>query len=65
MKRYKLIKELPMYNIGETFHTDVYGNLRADTFRQCVNVVLYDKDTLEKYPNILDEWFEEVEVRGE
>ena len=61
MKRYKLLKDLPTFKAGETFHFDWKGNLCADDSQGYPELVAYAKSTLEKYPNILDEWFEEIE----
>ena len=65
MKRYKLLKDLPTFKAGETFHFDWKGNLCADDSQGYPELVAYAKSTLEKYPNILDEWFEEIEDEKE
>lgn len=66
MKRYKLKKDLPTFKAGQEFaiagcdgglwliggyddHGDWYGRVLA-----------YSRQTLEKFPNILTDWFEEI-----
>lgn len=66
MKKYKLKKDLPTFKAGQEFaiaecngglwlidgydeHGDWYGAVMA-----------YAKQTLEKFPNILEDWFEEI-----
>ena len=61
MKKYNLLRDLPTFKAGETFHFDRKGNLCADDSQGYPELVAYAKSTLEKYPNILDEWFEEIE----
>lgn len=55
MKRYKLKKDLPTFKAGEIFYISGYGNL----LRESDNVKAYSWSTLEKFPNILTDWFEE------
>lgn len=57
MKRYKLLKDLPTFNKGDTFRLDeICGCL----VREKDGVVAYAPYTLKKF-NILDsEWFEEI-----
>ena len=64
MKKYKLLRDLPTFKAGETFHFDWKGNLCADDSQGYPELVAYAKSTLEKYPNILGEWFEETEDDG-
>ena len=56
MKRYKLVKALPTFKIGTKFHISADGNLILDSNF----IVAYAKSTLEKFPNILKDWFEEI-----
>lgn len=55
-KRYKLLKDLPTFSIGDEFHISPNGNLVHDKQQ----IVAYAKATLIKYPNILKDWFEEM-----
>lgn len=62
MKRYKLLKDLPTFKAGDLFYISEYGALvhnggDPDDY----NVMAYAQSTLEKFPNILTEWFEEVQ----
>ena len=56
MKRYKLKKDLPTFNAGEIFYLSDAGNL----FRESDNVPAYGWTILNKFPNILTDWFEEI-----
>lgn len=56
MKRYKLLKDLPTFNAGDEFYIDNFGSLRLCKS----NIIAYASFTLEKFPNILTDWFEEV-----
>ena len=59
MKRYKLIKPLPMHKVGdEGFYIDSDGNLmhRATYAGETV----YPAPVLARHPNILTDWFEEI-----
>lgn len=62
--KYKLIKELPTFNKGDTFELR-NGNLclvetsgEKNHWRDYV--VAYKEETLKRFPNILNEWFEEI-----
>lgn len=64
MSRYILKRELPTYNVGDEFFTDDIGSLWLD---QSINgepnssqVMAYHFSTIEKFPNILTDWFEEI-----
>lgn len=59
MKRYKLLKDLPTFKAGDLFYISEYGALVYDDGG--FGVMAYAQSTLEKFPNILTEWFEEVE----
>ena len=56
MKRYKLKKDLPTFKEGEIFYLSDNGNL----IRESDNVPAYSWSTIDKFPNILTDWFEEV-----
>lgn len=54
MKRYKLLKDLPTFKAGEEFTLSEFGDL------VCPTQTVYSASTLEKFPNILRDWFEEI-----
>lgn len=56
MKHYKLLKDLPTFKAGEKFHINQNGSLVADKS----GVVAYARSTLDKFPNILEDWLEEI-----
>ena len=60
MKGYKLLKDLPTFKAGEIFDISSSGNLvkRGQCISDCI--VAYSAQTLEKFPNILKDWFEEI-----
>lgn len=69
MKRYKLKYDLPTFNAGDLFFLSESGNLIAGTPEKPVTIdigpmevdlVAYSRQTLEKFPNILHTWFEEI-----
>lgn len=59
MKYYRLTKDLPTFKKGELFYISDYGNLISCKDK---NVIAYTGTTLTKFPNILEDWFEEVPV---
>ena len=59
MKQYKLLKDLPTFKAGDLFYISEYGALVYDDGG--FGVMAYAQSTLEKFPNILTEWFEEIE----
>jgi len=76
MKRYKLLKDLPTFKAGDEFFISEKGNLIARTPEKTKKVIVgtgdsivpievdlmaYAKETLEQFPNILTEWFEEID----
>lgn len=67
MKRYRLKKDLPTFKKGELFHMDENGNLWRDKGQKGKHwqdeVMAYHHKTIERFPNILTEWFEEYEER--
>lgn len=56
MKRYKLKRDLPAFKAGEVFYLSDAGNL----FRESDNVPVYGWTIIDKNPNILTDWFEEI-----
>ena len=56
MKRYKLKKDLPTFKAGEIFYISDAGNL----IRESDNVPAYSWSMIDKFPNILNDWFEEI-----
>lgn len=67
MKRYKLLKDLPTFRAGQLAYVSSLGNLMAGTPEEPeiadtgLNLMMYHRGTLEKFPNILTEWFEEIQ----
>lgn len=68
MKRYKLLKDLPTFKAGQLAYVSSLGNLMAGTPEEPeiadtgLNLMMYHRGTLEKFPNILTEWFEEEPI---
>lgn len=65
MKRYKLKKDLPTFRAGDKFFINECGDLLSDVYRDTSNqiefgITAYCASTLEKFPNILKDWFEEI-----
>ena len=74
MKRYKLLKDLPTFKAGQEFFISESGNLIAGTPRSPkqitaktiyglptkIDLMAYAQETLEEFPNILKDWFEEI-----
>lgn len=66
MKRYKLTKDLPTFRAGQLAYVSSLGNLMAgtpekpETTDTGLELMMYHKTTLKKFPNILTEWFEEI-----
>ena len=58
MKYYKLVNDIPMFKKGDLFfiHPEQGCLLQKDNLR-----LAYHKKTLEKNPEILKDWFEEIE----
>lgn len=59
MKRYKLKKELPTFKVGDEF----YLNARGKLIQAKTGIIAYAGSTLYKFPNILQDWFEEIPER--
>lgn len=64
MKRYRLKKDLPTFNAGDTFVLESDGlwleNVKGDSGHWRKRVCAYAQTTLEKFPNTLKDWFEEI-----
>lgn len=56
MKRYRLKRDIPAFKAGEVFYISDAGNL----FRESDNVPVYGWTIIDKNPNILTDWFEEI-----
>lgn len=65
MKHYKLLKDLPTFKAGDEFELTKQGHLvfvrGAQEAEEGQILVAYASSTLEKFPNILTDWFEETE----
>lgn len=57
--KYKLLKDLPTFKAGDLFYISEYGALVYDDGG--FGIMAYAQSTLEKFPNILTEWFEEIQ----
>lgn len=60
LKRYKLKKDLPTFKAGDEFIRCGNGNLVEIKSNGVAGVCVYCASTIEKFPNILTEWFEEI-----
>lgn len=56
MKRYKLTKDLPTFNKGDTFRLTGNGSLERESDR----TIAYMASTLEKFDILDSDWFEEI-----
>lgn len=70
MKKYRLKKDLPTFKAREEFEIDCDGHLRSreqfheyKTIGQSIGVIAYTQSTLQNFPNILTDWFEEIPER--
>ena len=67
MRRYVLKKDLPTFKAGQLAYISKTGNLIAgtpenqETTDYGLILMIYHETTLKKFPNILTEWFEEIE----
>ena len=58
-KRYRLVKDLPTFKAGEIF--ELWDSVETQGLcRESDGIMAYHRKTLEKFPNILEEWFEEI-----
>lgn len=61
MKRYKLKKDLPTFKAGDIFYLSDTGNLFDRNFLHAKSShIVYSFKEIEKFPNILTDWFEEI-----
>ena len=60
MKRYKLLKDLPTFKAGDEFLLTDTGNLFHGKSLYNNTEIVYSFSEIEKFPNILTDWFEEV-----
>lgn len=59
MKRYRLKKDLPTFKAGETFV--LWNSIETQGLcRESDDIMAYHQKTLDKFPNILEDWFEEI-----
>ena len=56
MKRYELKQDLPTFKAGEIIYLSDIGNL----IHESDGVMAYSWSTIDKFPNILTDWFEEI-----
>lgn len=56
MKRYKLERDLPTFKAGDMFYLNEAGSL----IHESDGAVAYNWITIDKFPNILADWFEEI-----
>lgn len=56
MKRYRLLKDLPTFNKGDTFRLTEHGHLMSEKD----GVIAYAEPTLEKFNILNSDWFEEI-----
>lgn len=65
MKHYKLLKDLPTFKAGDEFKLNEKGHLvfikGTQEVEEGQTLIAYTSSTLEKFPNILTDWFEEIE----
>lgn len=59
MAKYKLLKDLPTFKAGDLFYISQCGDLMHDGGN--VGITAYARHTLDMFPDILTEWFEEVQ----
>ena len=60
MKRYKLKKDLPTFKAGDEFLLTDTGNLFHGKSLHNNTEIVYSFSEIEKFPNILTDWFEEI-----
>lgn len=63
-KYYKLIKNLPTFEAGDVFKINKRGHLEyvkgSQTVKMGQELIAYTNTTLDKFPTILTDWFEEL-----
>lgn len=57
MKHYKLLKDLPTFKAGDEFYINGFGHLYSVDGEH----MIYSNIELEKFPNILKDWFKEMQ----
>lgn len=62
-RRYRLLKDLPTFNKGDEFYIAQTGALWYDGGGDD-DVCAYATQTLMRFPNILEDWFEPIEDSG-
>lgn len=66
MEIYKLLKDLPTFKAGSLFEMEdgsLYYYTKSGDSHWQPKVMAYHKKTLNRFPNILEDWFEKVEDR--
>lgn len=58
MKRYRLLKDLPTIKAGEEFYMNEAGDLVSADEDEWV---VFSRTTLDEFPNILEDWFGEIQ----
>lgn len=62
MKRYKLKRNLPTFKAGDVFYLSDTGNLFDRNFLHAKSShIVYSFKEIDKFPNILTDWFEEID----
>jgi len=56
MKYYRLKRDLPTFEKGELFYMDDFGSIH----RVKDDLLAYYHTTVDKFPNMVEDWFEEV-----
>lgn len=57
MKKYRLLKDLPTFKAGTECYIDEVGNMVPC---RGISYIIVHNDQLEKNPDVLDDWFEEI-----
>ena len=60
IKKYRLKKDLPTFKAGEVFELDERVGVEG-LYRKSDCIMAYTKKTLDKFPNILTDWFEPID----
>lgn len=60
IKYYRLRKDLPTFKKGELFYMDDYIDDWGSLYRVSDDLMAYYHTTVAKFPNMLEDWFEEV-----
>lgn len=61
MKKYKLVKDLPTFSLGDEFILKEGIGLQHVIDEYTDGAIVYTEATIEKFPSILADWFEEIE----